>query len=203
MLRSIHTHPWHIAFLNQTALFNKEEFYDLHSHLLQPVNKEIFLHRFPALNGLGPSLSSLLYLYHKIKLPTAVLLPQERFCSHFDLVIKTPYLDKNVVELIANIPDSNARFSFGQIFTPSSETSRITPLPSWATNSTHQWIEKLSKSVLVEAGLFSPHWLSEQMKNFNRHPHLFFQELWGLLVLEVWFRLFIENKSQDVSIEKD
>ena len=40
---------------------------------------------------------------------------------------------------------------------------------------------------------FSPRWLSEQMKNFNRHPHLFFKELWALLVLEIWFRHFIEG----------
>src|ERR1043165_4296349 len=26
MLRSIHTHPWHLAFLQQTALFDKKEF---------------------------------------------------------------------------------------------------------------------------------------------------------------------------------
>ena len=194
MLRSIHTHPWHIAFLNQSALFDHKEFDDLHSHLLKPVNNEIFLHRFPALEKLGPTISSLLYLYHKIKLPTASLLPQDRFCSHFGMVSKTPYLDVHMIELLAKVPDMSNGLCYAKLFTPT--TSRVAPLPAWINTMTIQKMtEKLSKSVLVEAGLFSPSWLSEQMKNFNRHPHLFFQELWGLLVLEVWFRLFIEGGS--------
>ncbi len=198
MLRSIHTHPWHLAFLQQTALFDKKEFYDLHSQLLNPVDDEIFLHRFPALERLGPTMSSLLYLYHKIKLPPSILLPQERFCSHFGIVKKTPYLDKEVVEVFASIPDHSTRFSYDRVFTRTN--SRVAPLPPWTLGiTTKKLMEKLSKSVLVEAGLFSPRWLSEQMKNFTRHPHLFFQELWGLLVLEVWFRLYIEGNIAEAS----
>src|SRR5262249_55448949 len=117
MMRSIHTHPWHLAFLQQTALFDKKEFYDLHSQLLNPVDDEIFLHRFPALERLGPTMSSLLYLYHKIKLPPSILLPQERFCSHFGIAKKAPYLDKDLVELFACIPDHSPRFSYDRIFT--------------------------------------------------------------------------------------
>lgn len=196
MLRSIHTHPWHIAFLNQTALFDRREFSDLHSHLLSPVNNEIFLHRFPALERLGPSISSLLYLYHKIKLPPSILLPQERFCSHFGIIRKAPYLDVQMIELLASVPDASDRFSYAKLFKPG--CSRVSPLPSWATEvAIRQLTEKFSKSVLVEAGLFSSRWLSEQMKNFNRHPHLFFQELWGLMVLEIWFRQFIERSLSD------
>ena len=199
MLRSIHTHPWHLAFLQQTALFDKKEFYDLRSQLLQPVDDEIFLHRFPALEKLGPTISSLLYLYHKIKLPPSILLPQERFCSHFGIVKKAPYLDKEMVELIAAIPDHSSRFSYDRIFTQTNP--RVCPLPPWTIGITTQKLtDKLSKSVLVEAGLFSRQWLSEQMKNFNRHPNLFFQELWGLLVLEVWFRLYIEGDIADVGL---
>lgn len=192
MLRSIHTHPWHIAFLNQTALFNRREFSDLHSDLLKPVNNEIFLHRFPALERLGPTLSSLLYLYHKIKLPPSILLPQERFCAHFGIVRKAPYLDCNVIDILAATPDSADSFSYAQIF--KTDFSRVSSLPSWATEiAISQLTQKLSKSVLVEAGLFSPCWLKDQVKNFNRHPHLFFQELWGLLILEIWFRQYIEG----------
>ncbi len=192
MLRSIHTHPWHLAFLNQTALFDRRGFKDLHSHLLKPVNNEIFLHRFPALERLGPTLSSLLYLYHKVKLPPSILLPQERFCNHFGIVRKAPYLDVRVIETLASVPDSSEGFCFAKLFKPS--TSKIASLPSWATEiAIRNMTEKFSKSVLVEAGLFSSSWLAEQMKNFNRHPHLFFQELWALLVLEIWFRQFIEG----------
>jgi asparagine synthase (glutamine-hydrolysing) len=197
MLRSIRTHPWHLAFLQQTALFDKKEFYDLHSQLLKPIDDEIFLHRFPALKRLGPTMSSLLYLYHKIKLPPSILLPQERFCSHFGMIKKAPYLDKEMVELFASVPDHGTRFNYEQLFTRTS--SRIATLPPWTMGITiKKLMEKLSKSVLVEAGLFSRLWLSEQMKNFNRHPHLFFQELWGLLVLEVWFRLYIEGNIGDL-----
>ena len=194
MLRSINTHPWHIAFLNQTALFGKREFSDLHSQLLHPVNNEIFLHRFPALERLGPTYSSLMYLYHKIKLPAAVLFPEEKFCSHFGIIRKAPYLDTHIIEMLASIPDTENSFSYASMFTPTAANTHVTALPDWAKEiSARKLTEKLSKSVLVEAGLFSPQWLSEQMKNFNRHPHLFFQELWGLLVLEIWFRLFIEG----------
>ncbi len=192
MLRSIHTHPWHIAFLNQTALFDKREFTDLHSSLLKPVNNEIFLHRFPALERLGPTPSSLLYLFYKIKLPPSILLPQERFCSHFGITKKAPYLDMQIVKLLASIPDRGSDFCYAKLLTPIN--TRVCRLPSWTKEISAQILmEKLSKSVLVESGLLSNHWFTEQMKNFNRHPHLFFQELWGLLILETWFRLYIEN----------
>ncbi len=192
MLRSVNTHPWHLAFLDQTALFDRREFKDLHSDLLKPIDSEIFLHRFPALERLGPSLSSLLYLYHKIKLSPSFLMPQEAICSHFGIVKKAPYLDMKVVELLASIPEQTEAFSYTQLFKPGS--TRVTPLPAWATEvAIRSLTDKFSRSVLVEAGLFSPRWLSEQMKNFNRHPHLFFKELWALLVLEIWFRHFIEG----------
>jgi hypothetical protein len=205
MLRSINTHPWHIAFLNQTALFDKREFSDLHSQLLQPINNEIFLHRFPALERLGPTHSSLMYLYHKIKLPAAVLFPEEKFCSHFGITRKAPYLDSRIIEMFASIPDTNNRFSYASLFTPAIPShARIAALPDWAKEiSVQKLTEKLSKSTLVEAGLFSPQWLSEQMKNFNRHPHLLFQELWGLLILEIWFSLFIEGNITEPQLLAD
>lgn len=192
MLRSVNTHPWHLAFLDQTALFDRREFKDLHSHLLKPIDSEIFLHRFPALERLGPTLNSLLYLYHKIKLSPSFLMPQEAICSHFGIVRKAPYLDVNIVELLASIPEQKEGFSYTQLFKPGS--SRVTSLPSWATEiAIRSLTDKFCRSVLVEAGLFSRSWLSEQMKNFNRHPHIFFKELWALLVLEIWFRHFIEG----------
>ena len=130
------------SFCSRQLSSTKKEFYDLHSQLLNPVDDEIFLHRFPALERLGPTMSSLLYLYHKIKLPPSILLPQERFCSHFGIVKKTPYLDKEMVELFASIPI--IRRASAMIGSSRGTNSRVAPLPPWTLGiTTKKLMEKL------------------------------------------------------------
>ncbi|MBS0652615.1 MAG: hypothetical protein JSR39_03720 [Verrucomicrobia bacterium] len=200
MLRSANTHPWHKAFLNQSALFTSDEFEDLHSTLLKPINPEIFLHRFPALEKLGPTLGSLLYLYFKTKLPSDVLPTEVRLCAHFGLKRHAPYLNHTIIEWIASLPETPSHFSLNDLLLKGRKPlqKRIVPsLPHWAqTMEYRQLTDQLKSSILVDAGILSAAWLSEQMKNFTRHPHLFFQELWGILVLETWFRLYFEQTAQ-------
>lgn len=197
MLRSAHTHPWHKAFLSQSALFTSDEFEDLHSTLLKPINPEIFLHRFPALEKLGPTLGSLLYLYYKTKLPSEVLPTEVRLCAHFGMKRHAPYLKDTIIEWIASLPETSSGFSLNDLLMKGRkpQQKRILPsLPHWAqTMEYKQLTDQLKSSLLVEAGILSSSWLSDQMKNFTRHPHLFFQEAWGILVLETWFRLYFEQ----------
>lgn len=199
MLRSANTHPWHKAFLRQSALFIREEFHDLHSTLLKPVNAEIFLHRFPALEKLGPSLRSLLYLFFKTKMPSLILHSEVKLCSHFGFKRHAPYLASNIIEWIASLPEKSNRFSLEHILVNGRKPlhHRIAPeLPLWAQKMDFQRLMRtLKDSLLVEAGILSASWFEEQMHNFNRHPHLFFHQVWGILVLETWFRLYIESDS--------
>ncbi len=200
MLRSLHTHPWHVAFLHQSILFDKKEIHELHSQQIKPVDIELFLHRFPVLEKLGPTLSSLIYLYFKTKLPSVYLHAQERFGSYFGIDMKNPFLDPSLIHYLAQIPDTGRAFSLERLIWPPQATpfARIGALPSWSSHLTLAHLgDRMHKSVLVEAGLLSSHWLKEQMKNFNKHPHLVYQELWGILVLEGWFRLYIERSPRE------
>ncbi|HSW86111.1 MAG TPA: asparagine synthase-related protein [Rhabdochlamydiaceae bacterium] len=197
-LRSVNTHPWHKAFLSQYALFPKKRFSRSPSKLCTDWNPELFLHRFPALEELGPSLSSLLYLNLKTELPSRCLLQEERVTAAHGLTIEAPFLDFRIVEYFASIPDRSKNLqylSLNHIFLRSSKKNKPGSIQtdSWKSSpKIAHLFSKLSKGVLVEAGLISPEWLSSQIKKISKSTQVF-EELWSVLMLETWFLLYIER----------
>ena len=197
LLRSLHTHPWHRSFLRQYTLFDKNTFSHLHSHNLHPIDPELFLHRFPALEKLGPSLSSLLYLNLKTELPSQSLLLEERLCNTFGLQRINPFLDHRIIEKIASLPEGqaalNSPLTLDKILFPETKITALQTAPSWSEkNIGNYFFEKLPAGVLVENGLVSAKWLANQIKICQKSP-VHFRKLFAILILEIWFQLFIER----------
>ncbi len=193
----LYPHPSlaHRLFAQNRAL-NRKGFGNPQSLLLHPIDDEIFLYRFPGLEK----------LWTHAQTPYSISTTRSNSPPHpADLrkdsaptlasLRKAPYLDIDVVETLASCPEDTLPFSY-TVFSEQ-PAAPSPPLPSWATEEAASKLsEKLQSSALVEAGSISEPWLRHQLKKFNRHPKPLFQELWGPLVLDIWFGQYIAGNRQ-------
>jgi asparagine synthase (glutamine-hydrolysing) len=129
----------------------------------------------------------------------------------------TPFLNRNIVEYLAGLPEPQEleetetalflKALIKDIFPPQivnrPKRIRRTFLSSWALEpEIGEVFQKLTSGTLVETGLISKSWLEEQLK----HKQVSFRYLWAILMLELWFKLYINHpiasQPPDVSINE-
>jgi asparagine synthase (glutamine-hydrolysing) len=193
VLRSLNTHPWHKAFLHQNCLFPRTEVLALDSHFLHPIDPEIFLHRFPALEKLKASPEALLYLFFKTSLSPSWLTPLQKFGLFFGVNAHCPFFDPEVVQTTASLPHKMFKqlFSFHKI-----QQEKPSVSLSLLEKNCHKFsacFQDLAKGVLVENGIISPRWVLKKMPLVSKDLTVF-HRMWSLLILEIWIQTFIEKK---------
>lgn len=186
--------PWYMQQIEQNALFNTSELKSLSPELSRHFAPDIYLHRFHNLSNLGMTPAAHLYFDTRILLADKLLPPYDRLSAPHGVTWRSPYLDPQVVDFIARLPDSEKlnpdeslrplqRLLPGQQFIP----PRAAPLSPWLHDATlRQAFEKLQSGTLVEAGWLSKRWLRNALAG-----NASFTQLWSLLSLEVWLQLFI------------
>ncbi len=198
LLRSLHTHPWHRAFIQQHALFDTDQLHRLGSPYLHPYDLELLIHKFPCLQKLDASWASLLYLNLKVGLPSRYCLLEDRLIASEGISPLAPFLDRSIVEYVgrhANLPFSQPRKP------PPTRRRRkeapVNPLPSFLTSAPLiNAYKKLEYGVLVDNGLLDPRWVRSAITASKNTP-LAARQLWALLVFELWMRLFFERDSMN------
>lgn len=207
MLKTARVDPWEFAYLRKNALLTESQLKSCSPALAPYFNPEIFLQKFHHLSRIKSKVSSYLYFDVKTRLPDCYLLQVERLTAAHGLDWETPYLDRDVVEFLAGLPEPDqlseqdtARFlktllqdHFPEQLLNRPKRTRTDFLKPWMDDpQIYQVFNLLSKGALIENNLISPSWLSYQLQN-PAHLHQSFKILFGLLMLEIWFRLYINR----------
>ncbi|PJD97968.1 MAG: asparagine synthetase B [Parachlamydia sp.] len=210
LLRQSRTNPWQFDYLRQNALFSESELAKAAPRLAELFDPEVFLHKFHHLSRIKSTVSSFLYFDIKTRLPDCFILQYERLMAAHNLKWLTPFLDQHLMEYVASLvePESLAENEtasflkavikpvFSTSFVQRPKKTRKTFLRNWLIDPEMRDIFLLLKrGTLVETGLISNRWLQRQIEQLQTSPYAF-KYLWSILVLEIWFRLFINRSIQ-------
>lgn len=176
-------------------------------HLSDHFDTTVFLQKFHNLTKINSTVSSFVYLDVKTRLADCFALQYDRFMAAHSVDWQAPFFDKHIVEYLASL--SNLEKMQGTdrtlylkwllknvypekvIMRPRTERQYFTP----------QWIEKselpklfrgLRRGTLVETGLISVNWLNDQVETIYNQSQSF-HYLWAILMMELWFRIFINH----------
>lgn len=205
ILRHIDLNSHQFSYLMGTALFKERPRKKISPTLYSYFDPAVFAQRF---HRLSPSLNPIeasLYYDIKTELPDQKLFQFDRLTKAFNLQVVSPYLNEKLINFLAEVP-SNIKFSQQEPAPflrrlmqklchqcPTFPEQKDSFLDSWRLNPRFRHLfGKLTQGRLVDEGLISPRWIRQQLG----YPYLIpenFRQLWGILVLEIWFRLFINR----------
>lgn len=202
LLQQSHINKSQFQYLSQNALFTADQLNAAAPKLKGVFDPEVFLNKF---QNLPSHVASYLYFDVKTRLPDSYLLQYERLTSAHGLDFFTPYLDQNIVEYMAGIfePDNLDPSETGAYLKEMlkniypekvvnrQKVNRPYFLAGWIDQpKLREVFQLLTKGLLVENGIISKKWLQETLLGHSRGS---FQHLWSVLVLEIWYRLFVNQ----------
>jgi len=204
ILRHLEVDPWQIEYLEQSALFSSGEIPAVAPRLPAYFNPVLFLQRFPELHHLGSTISAFLFLDGKTVLPDRLIPQYDRFAPVHGVRCITPFLDRFLIQFMAGVPDQFKLFE-GEVCRPLQNMLKG-PLPNISFNEpkplfslpplwmnhplVREVFELVSRGSLAESGWISGSWIRQALSRREMTSHLF-KQLWSLLILEIWFRLFV------------
>ncbi len=210
LLKKGRTKPWQFDYLKQNSVFDESTMNEASPKLAKLFDPEVFLHKFHNLSRVRSKVHSFLYLDVKTRLTDCFILQFERLMSANKLDWSPPFLDQHLLEYLAGVPEPDdmtesqtatylkalLKNVFPADFLNRPKRTRRDFLKSWVHQSELSNIfPLLTKGTLVETGIISQAWLEiilETPKSRENNFHL----LWSLLMLEIWFRLYINNPIQ-------
>lgn len=219
LVKQSRTNPWQYDYLKQNALMTEKEIYEASPRMGGIFDPEVFLHKFHHLSRVHSNVSSYLYFDVKTRLPDKYLMQFERITAAHSLNLRVPLLDRHIVEYLARLPEPEflkesetasylkamVKEVFPDSFIDRPKRTRIQFLRSWIIGSELKDIfTMLLDGTLVETGIISKIWLQNKIQKLDTDRYAF-KHLWAVLLLEIWFRLFINRAIQpfppEVSVE--
>ncbi|MDX8430505.1 MAG: hypothetical protein SNF33_01680 [Candidatus Algichlamydia australiensis] len=187
-LRNLATHPWHSKYLSHQFVLNPNQISYLTGRLLSPSDPEVLYHCFPPFEKMGPSLSSLLYLHQKMSFVGHYSTLFDRTSKATGINLITPFLDRDCLAEFAKAPDTTLANYIKRPLVPVYKQPLFAKTTLYDQKTAKPLFSLLKKGVLVDNGLIDPKALHHEL---HKVGHL--RTLWSLLILEVWFRLFVEG----------
>jgi asparagine synthase (glutamine-hydrolysing) len=155
---------------------------------------------------------SVMYLDLETQLPDEFLHMTDRFSMAHSLEARTPFLDHELVELVASMPpnlrtaagDSKGllRDAVGDLLTPAHRTASkrgfVFPLARWLRGELRPLAERLLSDERLEAqGIFRPglsaRYLAPHVDGRSDET----ERLWPLLMFQLWHLLYVEERLSD------
>ena len=212
LLKASRTNPWQFEYLNHNSLLPNKNIGHLSPKLAGLFDPEVFLHKFHHIQRIESTVASLLYLDVKTRLVDCFIQQYERLTQAHGLNWHTPFLDQQLVEYLAKIPEPQRllesetapflKVAMAKVFPPRfinrPKVSRPHFLSSWiGTPAITELLPLLKRGTLVETGFVDEEWLNSRIKSPDKAAKEF-RLLWAILVLELWFRLFINRPISSV-----
>lgn len=207
LLKMSRTNHWHFEYLRNSALFDESTMLVASPVCAGLFDPETFLHKFYNLSRVHSNVSALLYFDIKTRLPDLYILQYERLMSASGVDWETPFLDKSLIEYSATLPEPEmlnesqtasylkplVEDLFPETFLNRPKKTRKYFLADWMDNDDiANLFYLLRRGTVVETGIISREWLEEQLETREQMKQNFAQ-LFAILSLEVWFRLFINR----------
>jgi asparagine synthase (glutamine-hydrolysing) len=176
-------------------LFTKQELERAAPKIASLFDTDRLIRKFHNLPRIQSPSRTRLYLDVKLRLADQTLLQYDRLAASFSTELETPFLSRALLELSAGLPeflDENSSYLRFLLKKTSSTSSTTKPeeKSSVDRNLLFTLFRLLQKGVLVQSELVSEKWLRIHTANeeIMRHKE---KQLWSLLALEIWYRLFI------------
>ncbi len=207
ILKESHMDPWHTHYLQHNTLFDDKKMKQAAPTLVGQFDPDVFLHKFHNICRIRCRISTLLYFDVKTRLADCYVMQYDRLMSAHNLDWRPPFLDRQVLEYLAGFsePDnlmekdtaSFLKMMLKDVFPPEiidrPKRTRQDFLKSWIIPSGLVGVFKhLENGILVETGLISKKWIHDQLESPQKLWNTF-SHLWGLLILEIWFKLYINT----------
>jgi asparagine synthase (glutamine-hydrolysing) len=139
----------------------------------------------------------------KTRLPDHYILQYDRLMNAHGLDWRTPYLDKDLIEYAAAIPEPENESStyLKDLYRGKFPDSLIDRPKKTRRNFLNSWVHKselkelfplLRNGTLVNTGLISKKWI-EQMCERDETMESAFRFLFSVLILELWFKIYINR----------
>lgn len=209
ILRNLDINLQQMTFLLQVELFSKKERKRVSPLLSRYFDPEVFTQRFHRLSQVEGHINPFLYFDIKTELPDRILFLFERLFPKNQVI--TPFLDHKLAEFVAELPEeikfqnNEPGYLLKTLLhnkSPSSPNlqSQIKERPliphfvgQWRKNPLfRELFGLLTQGILVDEGLLNPKWIRRELGYHHLIPEKF-EQLWSLLILEIWFRLFIQR----------
>ena len=203
ILRNIDIDRDQMAYQYRVALFRGKTRKKASPFLQRYFDPEIFTQRFHRLSTVPGEINPSLYFDAKTELPDRLLLQYERLFAAHGIRVITPYLDHRFVEFVAKVPEAikieknTPAVLLRNLLQMHSPATQIPEdrmdnfLEKWRLNPIfRETFSLLESGILVDEGMISAKWVRQQLG----YPYIIpktFKQLWSLLVLEVWYRLYI------------
>lgn len=213
VLRTMRTNPWQFEFLRHNALFNESTLKDAAPRLSNCFDPDTFIHKFHHISRIHSNVSSFLYFDVKTRLPDCFMLQYERLTRAHKLCWKTPFLYTPLVEYAAQLPEPESMQEketasylkpllldvFSDAFINRPKKTRKQLLSSWVENPEVAAVFQLLESgTLVDTGLISASWIASKLQSTEAMTQAF-PQLFAIMTLEVWFRLFMNKQPGSVA----
>lgn len=207
ILRVSRTNSWQFDYIRSGGIFDEATIRKAAPLLVDLFDPEIFLHKFYNISRIPSNVSSLLYFDFKTRLPDLYILQYERLMSVNGIKWQTPFLDKRIVEYSAGLPEPHTILEsqaasyikplieniFPETFLNRPKKTRKHFLSNWVDDpEIAEIFQLLRQGTLIETGIISGDWLNDQLSSTEQMKYSF-EELFAILALEVWFRLFINR----------
>lgn len=207
LLKQSRSNSWQCEYLRQNALFDDTVLQQAAPKLAALFDPEVFLHKFHHLARIHSTVSSFLYFDVKTRLVDCFVLELERSTAAHGQDWSAPFLDRFLVEYLAGLPEPDQldeketaiwlkallKNVFPEKVINRPKRTRRDFLKSWTHRSDiGELFKLLPKGTLVENGLISESWLNVHLETAQSREDSF-RYLWAILMLEIWFRLFINR----------
>ncbi|MBW4028285.1 MAG: asparagine synthase (glutamine-hydrolyzing) [Acidobacteria bacterium] len=164
------------------------------------------------------ALHRMLYVDTKLWLPDDLLARGDKMSMAASLEARVPLLDHKLVEFAAALPphlkihNLTRKYLLKKVaadFLPSTIIQRKKmgfpiPISAWFRGDVKEFVsDLLSRDTVARRGLFNPDYVQTILKEHLRGTADRGAQLWGLVLVELWHRRFLDSASQDSSARNE
>jgi len=204
-LKEARTDLWQVNYIRANSIFSDTLIQQAAPSLAGLFTPDFFIHKFHKLPDIQSRVSSFQYLDFKTRLPDLYTAQYERLTSANGLDWRAPFFDREVIEFLAAFPEPSTlqeretasilkalfKDAFPEELLYRPKKTRRDFLNPWVLESDlFKMFQFLRTGALVESGIIDENWIVT-VTTTPQQCQKWFKYLWTLLVLEVWFRLFI------------
>ena len=162
----------------------------------------------------GNDLETLMFCEQRLRLPECMLARTDRMSMAVSLEARTPFLDHRLVEYVMWLPH-RLKVDAGEEkvvlkkalapLLPEATTKRrkqglAVPFAQWTRHGVESSIRRvLAPERVASRGLFQPQAVTRLLDHWGAHASRQSQQVWSLLCLELWFRLYVDGPTGRLS----
>jgi asparagine synthase (glutamine-hydrolysing) len=166
--------------------------------------------------NIGSDLKKMLYIDTKTWLPDRLLIKADKMTMANSIELRVPLLDHKVLEFAASLPDRQklrgvtTKHIFKSIFKneipntilKKKKTGFLTPYASWLHKNRDQVLSILLDKQTMQRGYFDYDAINLRLIKPWEKDRRYSAEIFQLMVLELWHRIFLENGSPQSVLPK-